>query len=106
MLGLAQDLVDPSQYILLYPAAFAPLKSQFNMAAISELYNSTDFIGISSYPSLQPNFATEDLEAATEQFDFEVGQFGVNLTDLIFNQVIAEPNFQALDLKAATEQPS
>lgn len=49
------------------------------MAAIAELYNTTDFVGISSYPSLTPNFATEDLETATEQFDFEIGYFGVDL---------------------------
>ena len=77
-----QNLVDTYQYVADFPAAFAPLKSEFNMTAISALYNATDFIGISSYPSLTPNFTTEQLEEATEQFDFEVGQFGVNLTEL------------------------
>ena len=77
-----QNLVDTYQYVADFPAAFAPLKSEFNMTAISVLYNATDFIGISSYPSLTPNFTTEQLEEATEQFDFEIGQFGVNLTEL------------------------
>ena len=81
-----QDLVDTYKYVEQFPAAFAPLKGQFNLDAISELYNRTDFIGISSYPSLTPNFSTQQLEAATEQFDFEIGQFGVNLQQLVVDQ--------------------
>jgi hypothetical protein len=82
-----QDLVDPATYVSLFPAAFAPLRSQFNISAIQDLYSLTDFIGISSYPSLAPNFTTQQLEAATEQFDFEIGEFGVDLKDLNINQV-------------------
>lgn len=78
--------MDTYKYVQEFPAAFAPLKGQFNMDAIADLYNATDFIGISSYPSLTPNFTLEQLEAATEQFDFEVGQFGVNLRQLVVEQ--------------------
>lgn len=85
--GCVQDLVDTYQYVAQFPAAFAPLKGQFNLSAISDLYNKTDFIGISSYPSLTPNFTLPQLEAATEQFDFEIGQFGVDLKDLVVNKV-------------------
>lgn len=87
-----QDLVDTYQYVQQFPAAFAPLRGQFNFDAISELYNTTDFIGISSYPSLTPNFQVQQLEAATEQFDFEVGQFGVNLRELVVQQVSVAQN--------------
>lgn len=82
-----QDLVDTSQYVKLFPAAFAPLKSQFNISSIQDLYSLTDFIGISSYPSLTPNFSTQQLEAATQQFDFEIAEFGVDLKDLNIHQV-------------------
>lgn len=84
-----QDLVDTYAYVQQFPAAFAPLKPQFNLTAISELYNTTDFIGISSYPSLTPNFSTQQLEAATQQFDFEIGQFGIDLKTLNVKQVIS-----------------
>lgn len=75
----------------MFPAAIAPLLSQFNLTALSQLYNSTDFIGISSYPSLTPDFDVQQLETATEQFDFEIGQFGVNLTML--NTVMVKSDF-------------
>ena len=79
--------MDTYAYVQQFPAAFAPLKPQFNLTGISDLYNQTDFIGISSYPSLTPNFSTEQLEAATQQFDFEIGQFGVDLKTLNVKQV-------------------
>lgn len=86
-----QDMVDPSQYLQQFPAAFAPLKSQFDLTSLSTLYNSVDFIGISAYPSLSPNFATKDIESATQQFDLEVKEFGIDLKDLIFNKVLSTP---------------
>jgi hypothetical protein len=79
--------VDPSQYLQLFPSAFAPLKSSFDLTSLSTLYSSVDFIGISAYPSLTPNFTTNQIESATQQFDLEITQFGINLKDLIFNQV-------------------
>lgn len=83
----AQDLIDPSQYLTLFPAAFAPLKSSFDLTSLSRLYSTVDFIGISAYPSLAPNFTTKDIESATQQFDLEISQFGINIKNLIFNQV-------------------
>lgn len=80
--------MDTAAYVQQFPAAFAPLKSQFNLSGISELYSTTDYIGISSYPSLTPGFATQQLETATEQYDFEIGQFGVDLKDLNVRQVM------------------
>lgn len=82
-----------------FPAAFAPLKGEFNITGISDLYNQTDFIGISSYPSLTPNFSTEQLEAATQQFDFEIGQFGVDLKTLNVQQVTHLPFMLLLKIK-------
>jgi hypothetical protein len=84
---MLQDLVDPSQYLQLFPAAFAPKKSQFDLTSLSTLYNSVDFIGISAYPSLTPNFTLSQIESATQQFDLEIQNFGINVKDLIFNQV-------------------
>ncbi|CAL8461829.1 g1360 [Coccomyxa elongata] len=81
-----QDMVDPSQYLQQFPAAFAPLKSSFDLTSLSTLYSSVDFIGISAYPSLTPNFTTNQIESATQQFDLEVKEFGINLKDLIFNK--------------------
>lgn len=80
-------MVDPSQYLQQFPAAFAPLKSSFDLTSLSTLYSSVDFIGISAYPSLTPNFTTNQIESATQQFDLEVKEFGINLKDLIFNKV-------------------
>lgn len=84
---MLQDLVDPSQYLQLFPAAFAPKKSQFDLTSLSTLYNSVDFIGISAYPSLTPNFTLSQIESATQQFDLEIQNFGINVKDLIFNKV-------------------
>lgn len=87
MHAAAQNLVDPSEYLNLYPAAFAPLKSEFNLNAIQQLYSSVDFIGISSYASNTPGFSIDQLESATYQFATEIASFGVDVPDLIFNQV-------------------
>lgn len=83
---LLQDLVKPSEYLDRYPAAFEPLKSQFDLSAVQELFSSVDFIGISSYASNTPGFTIEKLESATYQFSEEVKSFGVDIPDLIFNQ--------------------
>ena len=81
-----QDLVDPSQYLQLFPAAFAPKKSEFDLNSLSTLYDSVDFIGISAYPSLKPNFTLSQIESATQQFDLEIQQFGIDIKDLIFSK--------------------
>ena len=84
----AQNMVDPSQYLEQFPAAFAPLKPSFDLTSLASLYSSVDFIGISAYPSLSANFTTKDIESATQQFDTEISYFGIDLKDLIFNQVL------------------
>ena len=91
----SQDLVDTSQYLELYPAAFAPLAGGFDMPAIQELYSSVDFIGMSSYTSLTPDFPINDIEGATYQFDKEIASFGVDLKDLIFNKARPAPQRDA-----------
>lgn len=81
--------MDPSQYLADYPAAFAPLKGDFDLNAIQQLYSDIDFIGISSYASNTPDFSIDKLESATYQFSTEIASFGVDIPDLIFNQVSA-----------------
>ena len=84
--------MDPSQYLSLYPAAFAPLKPEFDLEAIQTIFNDVDFIGISSYPSLTPNFTISQIESATYQFVTEIASFGVDIVDLIFNKVHHSPS--------------
>jgi hypothetical protein len=43
------DLVDPNRYLTLLPEAMKKVNHEFNKTAIVELYNTVDFIGISSY---------------------------------------------------------
>jgi hypothetical protein len=43
------DLVDPNLYITMLPEAMKKVDHEFNKAKILELYNTIDFIGISSY---------------------------------------------------------
>ena len=81
-----QDLVDPSQYLQLFPAAFAPKKSQFDLKSLSTLYDSVFLIGISAYRSLKPNFTLSQIESATQQFDLEIQEFGINIKELLFSK--------------------
>ena len=82
-----QDMVDPSRYVDEFPNAFEKVRGNFDLPAISALYDAADFIGISNYASF-PNadFKVKDLESATWQFAFEAGFFGVDVKDLIFNK--------------------
>jgi hypothetical protein len=79
-------LVDPSRYLTEFPAAFDAVKSRFDTGAIRALYDASDFIGISNYASMSPDFAVKDLESATYQFATEAAYFGVDVKDLIFNK--------------------
>jgi hypothetical protein len=76
------DLVDPTAYLTLLPDAMKKIENQFNKAAIIELYNTVDFIGISSYAALKGQFLLPDLEDAIMQFDVELRQFGPNLQEV------------------------
>jgi len=82
-----QDMIDPSKYVDQFPGAFEAVKSQFDIPAITALYDASDFIGISNYPSFPgAEFKVKDLESATWQFAFEAKFFGVDVKDLIFNK--------------------
>jgi hypothetical protein len=83
MLWGAQDMVDPNLYLQEFPAAFAAVASQFDLGQVQALYNEVDFIGISNYASLTPNFPLKDLESATFQFAEEIKYFGVDIVGLL-----------------------
>jgi hypothetical protein len=80
---VGQDIINPDEFIEKYPAAWEKVKHQFDLPAIASLYNSLDYFGLSSYPSLYPNFPTSMVENAVSQFDFEFGYFGLTVNDLI-----------------------
>lgn len=88
-------MVDPNRYLELFPSAFQAVSGQFDLASINALYNEVDFIGISNYASLTPNFPLKDLESATYQFAEEIKYFGVDLVDLIENRVGPLPSRHA-----------
>lgn len=52
---------------------------QFDLPAITRLFDETAFVGMSSYPSLSPHFQPDQLENALWQFAREIKHFGVNL---------------------------
>lgn len=52
---------------------------QFDLPAITRLFDETAFVGMSSYPSLSPHFKADQLENALWQFAREIKHFGVNL---------------------------
>ncbi len=52
---------------------------QFDIPAVAQLFEETDFVGMSSYPSLSPRFTPDQLENALWQFAREIKYFGVNL---------------------------
>jgi hypothetical protein len=83
----AQDMIDPSEYLKEFPAAFESQKKNFDTKAIAKAYAVADFIGISNYASMRPNFDIKELESATFQFAREASYFGVDVKDLIFNKV-------------------
>ncbi len=66
-----------------YPELWAKVKGEFDLPAIASLYNNIDYFGLSSYPSLYPNFPTSMVENAISQFDFEFGYFGLSVNELI-----------------------
>jgi hypothetical protein len=85
--ALLQDLIDPNEYLKQFPAAFESQKHNFDTNAIARAYDAADFIGISNYASMRPDFQVKELESATFQFAREASYFGVDVKDLIFNKV-------------------
>lgn len=59
--------------------AVAQVIHQFDLPAIKAVFQATEFIGLSSYPSLNAVFRESDLENALWQFARELKYFGVNL---------------------------
>ena len=53
---------------------------QFDIPAVAALFDETDFVGMSSYPSLSPRFTPDQLENALWQFAREIKYFGVDLS--------------------------
>lgn len=59
------------------------------MLGFQALYNATDFIGISSYPSVSALTPSPwDLEGPMRQYETELALFGVNLKNLLVNRSI------------------
>eukprot|EP01023_Acetabularia_acetabulum_P020487 TRINITY_DN2065_c0_g1_i6.p1 TRINITY_DN2065_c0_g1~~TRINITY_DN2065_c0_g1_i6.p1 ORF type:complete len:499 (+),score=61.21 TRINITY_DN2065_c0_g1_i6:25-1521(+) len=79
------DLVDPTLYLDQFPAAIAPILNTFDLEGIKQLFFTTDFMAVSNYASLTPNFATPELQSAIYQFDEELKVFGVSIRDLVRN---------------------
>lgn len=76
------DIIDPAEYVSRYPALWEQVKGQFDLDEIAKLYDAVDYLGMSSYPSLYPNFPTSEIENALSQFDFEFSYFGLSINDL------------------------
>eukprot|EP01025_Chloroclados_australasicus_P033446 TRINITY_DN3411_c0_g1_i2.p2 TRINITY_DN3411_c0_g1~~TRINITY_DN3411_c0_g1_i2.p2 ORF type:complete len:362 (-),score=59.47 TRINITY_DN3411_c0_g1_i2:442-1527(-) len=79
------DLVDPTLYLQQFPAAIAPILHTFDLEGIQEMFGSADFIAISSYASLKPDFKTPELQSAMYQFDEELKVFNVSIRELFEN---------------------
>ncbi|KAI3632670.1 hypothetical protein MIR68_009312 [Amoeboaphelidium protococcarum] len=77
------DIVETGLYLTKFKEDFGQIAANYDNEAIAALYDRLDFFGISSYPSLTPNFETRDLEAAAYQFDEESKLFGVDTKALI-----------------------
>ena len=69
---VGSEIIDPSEFVLKYPALWDQKKNEFDVTGIKDLYYELDYFGISSYPSLKPGFSTYDVQNAIYQFDFEL----------------------------------
>eukprot|EP01025_Chloroclados_australasicus_P033448 TRINITY_DN3411_c0_g1_i4.p2 TRINITY_DN3411_c0_g1~~TRINITY_DN3411_c0_g1_i4.p2 ORF type:complete len:293 (-),score=39.74 TRINITY_DN3411_c0_g1_i4:562-1440(-) len=72
-------------YLQQFPAAIAPILHTFDLEGIQEMFGSADFIAISSYASLKPDFKTPELQSAMYQFDEELKVFNVSIRELFEN---------------------
>ena len=77
------DIIDPSEYVRRYPELWDKVKDQFDLQEIAALFDAVDYFGMSSYPSLYPDFPTSEIENAISQFDFEFSFFGLTVNGLI-----------------------
>eukprot|EP01025_Chloroclados_australasicus_P021362 TRINITY_DN2248_c0_g1_i2.p1 TRINITY_DN2248_c0_g1~~TRINITY_DN2248_c0_g1_i2.p1 ORF type:complete len:458 (+),score=41.31 TRINITY_DN2248_c0_g1_i2:706-2079(+) len=76
------DLVDPTLYLQQFPAAIAPIIDTFDLVGLQGVFQASDFVGISNYASLTPNFAEPELQNAIYQFDRELQYFNVSIRKL------------------------
>ena len=67
---------------------------QFDVPAITRLFDETAFVGMSSYPSLSPHFKPDQLENALWQFAREIKYFGVNLEKVPCGWGPGEPGYR------------
>ena len=78
----------PDEYLKTFNETFAPYKSKYNSTAISDALSAADHLAIGSRSQLTPNFAVQQLESATQQFEEELNWgFGVNLTEILLPKV-------------------
>lgn len=72
-----EDAIHPD-----FESSLAKIIHHFDLPAIKRVFQATEFIGMSSYPSLSPGFRESDLENALWQFARELKFFGVSLEKL------------------------
>lgn len=77
------DIVDPQEFVSQYPVLWQKVQGEFDLNEVAALFDAVDYVGMSSYPSLFPNFPTSEIENAMSQFDFEFGFFGLSLQGLM-----------------------
>lgn len=64
--------------------AWPAIKGQFDLPAIKAMFDATDFVGISNYPSLKSaDVKPADFEAGIKSFATELAAFGVDLRALV-----------------------
>jgi len=76
-----EDAIHPE-----FENSLAKVIDQFDLPAIKAVFEATEFIGMSSYPSLNAVFRESDLENALWQFARELKFFGVSLEKLALTQ--------------------
>lgn len=85
-----QNIESPQEFQTKFLRAVPTLlPGNYNAMAISSLFDAVDQISIGNRPALNSSFAAEELENGTENFEIELQQFGVNLTNLQSQKVNA-----------------
>lgn len=77
------NIIKPTEFVEQYPILWEKVKGEFDLPEIVNLFETVDYFGMSSYPSLSPFFPTSDIESAISQFDFEFQFFGLSVNELI-----------------------
>lgn len=74
---------EPEEYLTQFPAAFAAIKHTFDMPSIQAVFQSVNFVGVSTLIGQKPGFSAADLQHAVDFFDKELSYFGVNVSQLL-----------------------